>query len=163
MAAPSILPGEKGKVELDLPNFGAGEYVLTASLCLKEDTAWAKAGFELAFGQGVWQQQAEAGKAPATLPARYVPHLPLAGEKNVKVVRGDITLGVQGEGFEILFSSGQGNMTSYKVNGVELLDRMPQPNFWRAPVNNDYGSRRDFEVAQWKPLPALCEEGNDDR
>ena len=41
-------------------------------------------------------------------------------------------------------------MTSYKVNGVELLDRMPQPNFWRAPVNNDYGSRRDFEVAQWK-------------
>ena len=150
MAAPSILPGEKGKVELDLPNFGAGEYVLTASLCLKEDTAWAKAGFELAFGQGVWQQQAEAGKAPATLPARYVPHLPLEGEKNVKVVRGDITLGVQGEGFEILFSSGQGNMTSYKVNGVELLDRMPQPNFWRAPVNNDYGSRRDFEVAQWK-------------
>ena len=150
MAAPSILPGEKGRVEPDLPNFGAGEYVLTASLCLKEDTAWAKAGFELAFGQGVWQQQAEAGKAPATLPARYVPHLPLEGEKNVKVVRGDITLGVQGEGFEILFSSGQGNMTSYKVNGVELLDRMPQPNFWRAPVNNDYGSRRDFEVAQWK-------------
>ena len=152
MAAPSIQPGNKGKVALQLPDLGAGEYVLTASLCLKEETAWAEAGHEIAFGQGVWQQEQEAGVdcLPENLPAHYVPVQPIEGSKTIKVVQGDINLGVQGEGFEILFSSGQGNMTSYKVNDQELMDRMPQPGFWRAPVNNDYGSRRDFEVAQWK-------------
>ena len=150
LAAPSVLPGGKGTVELALPDFGVGEYALTASLCLTEETAWAQAGFELAFGQGIWQQEAEAAQAPESLPAHFMPHQPLEGTKKLKVVRGDINLGVQGEGFEILFSSGQGNMTSYKVNDKELLDRMPQPGFWRAPVNNDYGCRRDFEVAQWK-------------
>lgn len=32
-----------------------GEYTVTVSFHLKEDTKWAKAGYEIAFGQYVYQ------------------------------------------------------------------------------------------------------------
>jgi beta-galactosidase len=164
MAAPSVAPGAEGTVKLDfLPLTDAGEEVLTASLRLKEDTAWAECGFEVAFGQGVWTvdelelpetdealESTDFGRA-----ARVQQYVPNAGlhtytDQPLHIVQGDITLGIQGEGFEILFSSAQGNLVSYKYDGVELVEEMPKPSFWRAPVDNDYGSRRDFAVAQWK-------------
>ena len=27
---------------------------------------------------------------------------------------------------------------------------MVRPNFWRAPTNNDYGAKLEFQLAQWK-------------
>ena len=156
--APSVEPKASYSCQLQVPEFGRGEYVLTASLCLKSDTPWAEAGYEVAFGQGLWVldeglQPAGQGATPADavcLPQHYVPCLAMAPEAQVQVVVGDINLGVRGSGWEILFSSAQGNLTSYKVDGVELIAQQPRPSFWRAPVSNDYGSRRDFEVAQWK-------------
>ena len=164
MAAPSVAPGAEGTVKLDfLPLTDAGEEVLTASLRLKEDTAWAERGFEVAFGQGVWTvdelelpetdealESTDFGKASRV--QQYVPNAGLHTymDQPLHIVQGDITLGIQGEGFEILFSSAQGNLVSYKYDGVELVEEMPKPSFWRAPVDNDYGSRRDFAVAQWK-------------
>lgn len=162
--APSSKPGESAVVALDmLPIYDAGEEALTASLVLKEDTLWAKKGHEVAFGQGVWQvdevEVPEVSEVPeaidygrATRVERYTATQPLesAVEKPLRIVQGDINLGVQGEGFEIMFSSAQGSIVSYKYNGVELIEDMPKPSFWRAPVDNDYGSRRDFTLAQWK-------------
>ncbi|MCR5756669.1 MAG: DUF4981 domain-containing protein [Selenomonas sp.] len=159
--APQVRPGESRKWELvDLPVTDTGEECLTVSLQLKEDTNWARKGYEVAFGQGVWQVEEVEVASPVeslsegsvTEPEHYTARLPLAerGEVPLHVVQGDINLGVQFAGGEILFSSAQGNLVSYKLNGVELLEEMPRPSFWRAPVDNDYGSRRDFAVAQWK-------------
>ena len=157
--APSVKPGEKLRIELsELPVTDAGEESLTVSLLLKEDTAWAKKGHEVAFGQGVWQVEevdvltpAEAvTEAEVSEPVHYTPQLREDGMDSLHVVQGDINLGVQFAGGQILFSSAQGNIVSYKFNGVELLEEMPRPSFWRAPVDNDYGCRRDFAVAQWK-------------
>lgn len=160
--APAAAPGTEATLALDfLPQTGVGEVTLTASLILKEATAWAPCGHEVAFGQGIWQVEEVAiadtadmlkavGYGRQTKQLHYVPTVaaPLAGK--LRIVQGDINFGVSGEGFEILFSSAQGNLTSYKHNGIELIKEMPKPNFWRAPINNDYGCRRDFEVAQWK-------------
>ena len=162
--APHILPGETGTVALDdLPLTNAGEETVTASLRLKEDTLWAKKGFEIAFGQGTWQvdevevpepKEAVAATDFATAERHfhYQHNMPLETqpEKPLHIVHGDINLGVRGTGFEILFSSATGNLSSYKCNGVELIEEAPKPSFWRAPVDNDYGSRRDFMMAQWK-------------
>ena len=160
-AAPSVKPGESLRLDLaELPVTDAGEECLTVSLVLKEDTAWAKKGYATAFGQGVWQVEEVEVTSPAEAvadhaasePAHYTANLPLTerSEKPLHVVQGDINLGVQFAGGEILFSSAQGNIVSYQYNGVELLEEMPKPSFWRAPVDNDYGCRRDFAVAQWK-------------
>lgn len=162
--APHILPGETGTVVLeDLPLTNAGEETVTASLRLKEDTLWAKKGFEIAFGQGTWQvdevevpepKEAVAATDFATAERHFhYQHnmsLETQPEKPLHIVHGDINLGVRGTGFEILFSSATGNLSSYKCNGVELIEEAPKPSFWRAPVDNDYGSRRDFMTAQWK-------------
>lgn len=112
-----------------------GEYAITASFRLREATAWADRGFEVAFGQGVYKVKA-AQKAER--------HAPL------RVVRGTNNVGVHGEHFSALFSSLAGGLTSYRVGGVELLRSVPMPNFWRAPNDNDRGNAMPQRYAQWK-------------
>ena len=153
---PSVAPGERKNVALDVPTFGAGEYALTASLCLKEATLWAEVGYEIAFGQGVYHVTEEAADIATWLkaqPNRYEAATSLAGKtapQPLHIVKSDINLGVSGDGFEILFSSAVGGLTSYKYNGVELIELPPVPSFWRAPIDNDHGNGRDFALAQWK-------------
>ena len=54
--------------------------------------------------------------------------------KKLRVVYGDFTLGVHGEGFDYIFSYAQGGLESLVKNGYEWLYRCPKPTFWRAPV-----------------------------
>lgn len=110
------------------------EYALTISFRLKEDTIWAKAGHEVAFGQNVYKK----------------PFVWEKSSKALKVIQGMKNIGVKGEGFEVLFSIANGGLVSYRYGGVELLERMPVPNFWRAPVDNDLGNGGPARQAQWK-------------
>ena len=118
----------------------AGEYVVTVSFCLKKDTAWARAGYEIAFGQGVFRKTGE---------ETYIADRPIAVDKTLQVIHGKSNLGVRGEEFEALFSYG-GGLVSYRYGGKELLKTMPKPNFWRAPVDNDCGNHMMQRYGQWK-------------
>lgn len=111
-----------------------GEYVITVSFLLKEDTLWAKKGHEVAFGQGVYTVAEEEKKC--TCP--------------VEVIDGDFNIGVRGETFDVLFSVLDGGLVSYRYGGVEMIEAIPKPNFWRAPVDNDYGNHMPIRYAQWK-------------
>ena len=52
-------------------------------------------------------------------------------DKNkLRVVYGDYTLGVHGEGFDYIFSYSQGGLESVVKNGYEWLYRCPRPTFW---------------------------------
>ena len=113
-----------------------GEYAVTVSFRLKADTLWAKAGYETAFGQTVYTVEAPAADAVFAKPAT--------------VVRGTHNVGVRGEHFEVLFSELSGGLTSYRWGGVEMLESMLKPNFWRAPVDNDEGSQMMARYGQWK-------------
>ncbi|MFS6555364.1 glycoside hydrolase family 2 TIM barrel-domain containing protein, partial [Parabacteroides distasonis] len=79
-----------------------GEYVITVSFVLKQDTLWAKAGHEVAFGQGIFRVE---GKS--ALNRNHTSH-PL------EVIRGTLNLGVRGEEFEALFSYASGGLVSYR-------------------------------------------------
>ena len=118
----------------------AGEYVVTVSFCLKKDTAWARAGHEIAFGQGVFRKNGE---------ETYIADRPIAVDKTLQVIHGKSNFGVRGEEFEALFSYG-GGLVSYRYGGKELLKTMPKPNFWRAPVDNDCGNHMMQRYGQWK-------------
>ena len=110
------------------------EYALTVSFRLKEDMIWAKAGHEVAFGQHVY---------PAVRTA-------FTEKKPIRVVHGKCNLGVKGEDFEVLFSYSSRGLVSYRYLGQEMIEKIPMPNFWRAPVDNDCGSRMQGRMAQWK-------------
>ena len=150
--APNILPGESSEIKIDMPNFGAGEYVITASLCLKTENNFAERGFEISFGQGVYNKAESVGDISDWLNMKniYLPVKTISANKKLRVVHSDINIGVQGFGFEFMFSSAAGNLTSYKYNGVEFISNMPTPNFWRAPVDNDYGNGQHLNYSQWK-------------
>lgn len=67
----------------------------------------------------------------------------------LRVVYGDFTLGVHGEGFDYVFSYAQGGLESIVKNGYEWLYRCPKPTFWRALTDNDRGSRFHLKSGSW--------------
>ena len=110
------------------------EYTLTVSFRLKEDMSWADAGHEVAFGQKIYKK----------IPAFH------ASEKPIRVVHGKVNIGVKGEDFDCLFSMLSGGLVSYRYAGKEMIEKIPMPNFWWAPVDNDNGSMAPARYAQWK-------------
>ena len=53
---------------------------------------------------------------------------------------------------QFVFNKRSGLVTSYKVNGTEYFAEGfgIQPNFWRAPTDNDYGAGLQHRYAVWK-------------
>ena len=111
-----------------------GEYTVTVSFTLKEDTLWAKRGHEVAFGEAVYKVEGEAESH--------------RGEMNI--IRSIHNFGVRGENFEVMFSYLNGGLVSYRYGGVEMIKMIPKPNFWRTPTDNDEGSLMPARYGQWK-------------
>lgn len=112
-----------------------GEYAVTISFLLKQDTLWAREGYEIAFGQAVIAKITEKIKEK---------------EKSYILIRGNDNFGVRGENFEVLFSELAGGLVSYRYAGRELIEEIPRPNFWRAPTDNDMGNNMTGRQGQWK-------------
>ncbi len=66
------------------------------------------------------------------------------------VVRGKVNIGVKGDDFDCLFSLLNGGLVSVPLCGERDDRKIPMPNFWRAPVDNDNGSMAPARYAQWK-------------
>lgn len=118
-----------------------GEYTVTVAFLLRENTSWASAGHEIAFGQYVYkvsscEERTDKGKmSRAAAPV---------------VVRSKHNIGVRGEHFRVMFSVLDGGLVSYRYGGREMIEEIPKPNFWRAPVDNDLGNQMPKRYAQWK-------------
>ena len=112
----------------------SGEYTVTVSFHLAQDTIWADRGYEVAFGQYVYEIK------KTEEPCR----------KNITVIRSAHNIGVRGDHFEAVFSIMYGGLVSYRYGGREMLETIPKPNFWRAPVDNDCGNQMPARYAQWK-------------
>lgn len=69
--------------------------------------------------------------------------------KRLQIIFGDLTLGVKGEGFHVIFNYGIGGMESLKTGGREWVYRAPKPTFWRALTDNDRGSRFHLKSGMW--------------
>ena len=130
----NVVPLSSGSYEIPFVIPEDAEYAVTVSFVLREDTFWAKAGHEVAFGQKVYKKEVKFA----------VP------EKPLQVVRGKVNIGVKGDDFDCLFSLLNGGLVSYRYAGKEMIGKIPMPNFWRAPVDNDNGSMAPGRYAQWK-------------
>lgn len=106
----------------------AAEYWLNLSVRLKNDTLWAKTGHEIAYEQ-FWLP-VDIKQAPRALSADSV-SIDADGYDAIKVT---------GDNFSFNISKNTGVIFDYIYNGEKLLEQGPQPNFWRAPVDNDTGN-----------------------
>ncbi len=114
------------------------EYFIDLSFKTKADTAWAKAGHELAWDQFLLP----IGAAKSLLPTEKMPTVKIADEKEKCVVTG--------ENFEVAFDKKAGTMSSMKIQGQELINSALRPDFWRAATDNDRGRNMGYAQGIWR-------------
>ena len=67
----------------------------------------------------------------------------------LKLVFGDLTLGVKGDAWQVIFNYMRGGIESLVTGGREWMYRAPQPAFWRALTDNDRGSQFHLKSGCW--------------
>ncbi|REK85724.1 DUF4981 domain-containing protein [Streptomyces inhibens] len=131
LEVPALAPGESAVLKLPTvsPGEGAdGEAIWTVRAVLDEDTAWAPAGHEVAWGQ------LPAAPRPAVSPPAATA-APRRGEGNVIVL---------GPGTFDASTGALGYLDGVQIGG-------PRLDVWRAPTDND-------EAAPWQPEPRPATE-----
>lgn len=148
----NVRPLEKETYELPFAKETLpGEYTVTVSFHLKEDKIWAERGHEVAFGQYVYHVSGEKTiRGGAAAGYRISAIAAAEGVKKPVIIKSPHNIGVRGEHFEVMFSLLYGGLASYKYGGKEMLETIPKPNFWRAPVDNDLGNQMPARYGQWK-------------
>ncbi|MDQ0230311.1 glycoside hydrolase family 2 TIM barrel-domain containing protein [Metabacillus malikii] len=132
-----VEPQSVGRFEFILPadyKQKSGEYCIHTSLKLKDRNIWAESGYEIAFGQYVFQ----VGTSEIAL-----------GSGHLRVVQGDVNIGVHGKDFIVMFSKSVGSLVSLNYAGREMISTPPAPLFWRATTDNDRGYSQGFDSGQW--------------
>ncbi|MFD5291383.1 glycoside hydrolase family 2 TIM barrel-domain containing protein [Streptomyces rochei] len=119
------------------------EFFLQLSFTTKEDTPWAKAGFEVAR-----HQLALDADVPAVSP------VPLGRVPSLRHRDGDDAVEVDGRDFSVTVDKGTGTITSYEAHGRRLITSGPVPNFWRAPTDNDHGNGQHTRNQTWRDAGA---------
>ena len=73
-------------------------------------------------------------------------------ESGLKINSSNDKVEVKSSAVTFVFDKKQGAVTSYKVNRKEYFDKGfgIQPNFWRAPNDNDYGNGGPHRLQVWK-------------
>lgn len=134
-----VQPGGKEYLEVACPAFREpGVFTYNVSMRLKESTDWGERGHELVFGQQIVERKAETGKAVKG-----------GGTGELKVVHGDVNIGVYGKDFGVMFSKAEGGMASLRYHGKEYITRIPEVTFWRAMTDNDRGAGLHHDCGAW--------------
>ncbi len=146
---PHIAPGKTGILEIGTNLTEAdlkpgAEYILDVSLVLKDAAPYAKAGHEVA-----WEQFSMSG-APEIVPA---------GDFDTKdglaLSETPDAFNVSGGGFAVTVDRSTGFVSSIRCGEKEILADPLGPDFWRAPTDNDRGSR----MADASPAPNAWNPG----
>ncbi|MPQ44124.1 glycoside hydrolase family 2 TIM barrel-domain containing protein [Clostridium tarantellae] len=115
------------------------EYWLNISFKSKENEKWAEAGHEIAYEQIAIKfnddikDKIDITKMP-----------PLTTEED------DLNIRVKGKEFEVNFNKEKGNIDSFIYNDNELLSTPIEPDFWRAPTDNDRGNGMPNRQGMWR-------------
>lgn len=136
----TIEAGAKKQIKIDYsitPEAGA-EYFLNFSAKTKKADGLVPANYELA-GE---QMKLPVFKAAVKADVKSFPEL--AAEEN------DTEIKVNGKGFSLVFDKTAGLVKSFKSGDTELLTTGLVPNFWRAPIDNDYGNGLDIRSRVWR-------------
>ncbi|KRT17844.1 beta-galactosidase [Pedobacter ginsenosidimutans] len=135
----NLAPHSKTTVKLDVPQFKviAGiEYYLNVFALTRKETPMLKAGFEVAKEQ-----------------------FKFGGNYFVKKAKSDNQLKISTDNNKLKFSAGNisgefdtkaGRFTQYAINNNTVLRSFPEPYFWRAPTDNDFGNNMPSRLGIWR-------------
>ncbi len=136
-----MAPGGSGKVKINFnvnPNPGV-EYFLTIKAKLKNDWSLVTAGTEMA---------AEQFELPIFKASTY--KLSDAQIPELIVEDSEATTTISNDKISITFDKKAGVISSFKRGEIEFLISGPVPNFWRAPIDNDFGNGLHKRHRVWR-------------
>ena len=70
--------------------------------------------------------------------------------KLIKTELNDNILKVFNDNIKVVFDNISGELKNYVVNKKEFINKSPHLNFWRAPIDNDYGNDLPGRSKEWK-------------
>ena len=114
------------------------EYWLRFSIRLTDELPWAPKGHEIA------SEQFKLPFSVAVVPTQ-IKGLPI-----LKKTETQDEVVVSGQDFIVRFDKRSGLLASYQFQGVELIAKGLEPNFWRAPTDNDFGNGMPVRCAVWQ-------------
>ena len=148
-------PGQRTRIPFHLDYKGTGgELLLNVWYELKQSEGLLDAGHVVARQQFCLSEYAFENKFDSQEPVLW-PDPVIQNAEDLRVT-------VKGRGFTVEFSLVNGYMVRYRANGVEMMEKGTAltPNFWRAPIDNDYGASLQTRYVAWKnPLIFLKQGG----
>lgn len=135
-----IAPGESKYITIKyLFIEDKGEYSYNVSMKLNKDTLWAEKGYEVTFGQSIYNINGKECKGCDDI-----------STNDFKIIHGDVNIGVVGKDFRMIFSIPEGGLISLCYYGIEYITRAPKTSFFRATTDNDRGNGHNFRTADWQ-------------
>lgn len=142
---PDVSPGLSSFIDLGISNGVADsskEYFLNLTAVSRQDAPMVPAGHEVAGVQFALN--------PAAAKPVCQEDFANKGTGEISFVETKTTLTVTIPGGEIEFDRATGKLSSYIISNKELISAGPAPNFWRAPIENDFGNSMPRRSAMWK-------------
>ncbi|MGQ1889905.1 glycoside hydrolase family 2 TIM barrel-domain containing protein [Thermophagus sp. OGC60D27] len=138
----SAMPGERKEITLPLGKIDAEsgkEYLLNISAYSAKEFPLIPIGHEVAREQfqinpNAWFERTTGNVGKATFDVK---------EDNQFLI-------IKGKDYLIRFNKRSGLLVDYAVQGKSLIKRSPQPNFWRAPTDNDFGNNMPKNSNVWR-------------
>ena len=118
-----IGPQQTKEIELTLPK-AKGHVYLDIIFTQSTPAKYADTGFETA------RAQFEIGTAE-------IQYIKPKSSEALSVSESEYEVEISGHGFSIAFDTFNGTISRYETNGIKIIERGPEPNFWRAPTDND--------------------------
>ncbi|ALI98863.1 glycoside hydrolase family 2 TIM barrel-domain containing protein [Rufibacter tibetensis] len=137
--AVTAAPLQQKEVTLPLPAFTAQpgeEYFVNVFAYTKNASAFVPAGHEVARDQFAVNKDA------------YFTKLTPEGKLKIKTKKDKLNFtsgSVSGE-----FDLKEGKLTSFSKNGQKTVEKFPEPYFWRAATDNDFGNNMPQKLAAWR-------------
>jgi hypothetical protein len=76
----------------------------------------------------------------------------LKSDKKARLIQENGENMVQGKDFKIVFDPKSGQPIDYTYKGINYLIQAPEPAFWRAPIDNDFGNKMPKRCSIWREL-----------
>ena len=144
-----LMPQESRHVKVPVNEFNMEpitEYFLEVEFRLKNDKGLLKANHLVAWEQLSIVNYATIKNNHKAAHSLYLDNIP--SFDNVR--ESDENFVIVGDSFKIVFSKKKGTLESWSINGRRYLLEGPMPNFWRTPIDNDFGNNMPGRLAVWR-------------
>jgi beta-galactosidase len=132
-----IFNGIKGQIELPTLD-GKNDYVVQIFAYQKSYDGMIPAGHEVAKEEFIYHSFVE-------------PLISLPAQK-LNITGNEISF--NGSGIELKLNTENGSIKSFTKKGVSYLTSMPEPYFWRATIDNDFGHNFQQTASVWRTAHA---------